>query len=512
MKPFRSNKILGLAIGERSLLAAEVLASERPRVRRVARFDYPEGLSLAQPQALGAALDRFLREHTFTARAVVAGLPARWLLVKSKEVPPADEATTSRMLRLQAETEFSSELKDLVYDYIPADGPAGGAARPVLLLATQRQYIAAVQALCQGARLRLESIMPQATALSRANEPALDRAWILHLHADSAELAAQSGGAPLAIRHLRSSATGPQFAGELRRAIASVTTPQRPGELLVWNDEPIDSSSLTSQLGLPLRIGKLSELGVDLHLNGTAPADPQTPMGQYAPAVALALAGLNDRPTINFLRSRLAAPKVHRVPRWAIIAAAALLVLVVGVVYAWRELQQQEAQLTALQTRLDGMKGEIKTAESFVSMVNFAQQWHGGEARYLLCLRDLTLAIPNDGRTYATNLVVRDPATTAAPPRSAGAAKTPEVRTLAGQLYGKAHDQQAVQVLIDRLKHAKGFGDVKLGGTQNAARNGEVAFSITFSYQPQATPAPPAKAPAPAVAHKPSTNPTGRQP
>jgi hypothetical protein len=45
-------------------------------------------------------------------------------------------------------------------------------------------------------------------------------------------------------------------------------------------------------------------------------------------------------------------------------------------------------------------------------------------------------------------------------------------------------DQQAVQTLIDRLKRSAGFSDVKLGGTQNAGRNGEVAFSVTFTYLP----------------------------
>jgi Tfp pilus assembly protein PilN len=198
----------------------------------------------------------------------------------------------------------------------------------------------------------------------------------------------------------------------------------------------------------------------------------------------LALTGLDDRPVINFLHSRLAPPKIHRMPRWTILAAAALLILIAGVFYALRELEQQQSGLEAMQSRLDGMSGEIKAADSFVAMVNFAQHWHGGQSRYLLCLRDLTLAVPEDGQTYATNLILRDPAASPSAARPAGPnAKPIDTTLLSGQFFGKTMDQQAVQTLIDRLKHSAGFTDVKLGGTQNAARNGEVAFSITFTYR-----------------------------
>jgi hypothetical protein len=483
LKLFRPNKMLGLAIGERSLLAAQLVAADRPRVQRLGEFVYPEGITLTQADKLGAELGRFLREHGITARQAVVGLPAKWLLVKSKDVPSADDDTTSRMLRLQAETEFSSELNDLVCDYIPSVASIDKEQRAVLLLATQQQYLAQVKALCKSAGLRVGAVMPQATAL--AAQGSLQDPWILHLHAEGAELSVQNAGAPAALRHLRTSVAQPQFAGELRRALASIGSGRRPEQLLIWNDAPFDSESLTRQIGLPMRIGQLSDLGVDLHLNGTAPADGQIPGGQYAPAVALALAGLDERPAINFLRSRLAPPKTRRVPRWSVLAAAALLILVVGIVYAWRDLQQQESGLQTLQSRLDSMSGEIKAADSFVSMVNFASHWHGGQSRYLLCLRGLTLAVPEDGQTYATNLILRDPAASPSAVRPTGPnAPSDDTTVLDGQLFGKTMDQQAVQTLIDRLKHSAGFSDVKLGGTQNAARNGEVAFSVTFAYSP----------------------------
>ena len=87
-----------------------------------AELVYPEGLVLTRPEELGKALAAFLRDNQFTATDAVVGIPARWLVVKPKDVPPADAATLVPMLRLQAEADFSSELKDLVYDFVGGDG------------------------------------------------------------------------------------------------------------------------------------------------------------------------------------------------------------------------------------------------------------------------------------------------------------------------------------------------------------------------------------------------------
>ena len=107
MKPSRLNKVIGVALGEQSAQVAEVAAGNgtaQPEVRQVAEFAYPAGLTPAQqPAEVGAALAAFLKDNKFTARAAVVGLPAKWLVAKSKDVPPADAATLTDLLRLSAE-------------------------------------------------------------------------------------------------------------------------------------------------------------------------------------------------------------------------------------------------------------------------------------------------------------------------------------------------------------------------------------------------------------------------
>ena len=62
MKSVRRNKVLGLAIGDRSIVAAEVRSSGgQPEVAHVAEYTYPEGASLQQPEAVGKGLGEFLK-------------------------------------------------------------------------------------------------------------------------------------------------------------------------------------------------------------------------------------------------------------------------------------------------------------------------------------------------------------------------------------------------------------------------------------------------------------------
>src|SRR5258706_5493363 len=156
--------MLGLAIGERSIIAAEVSGGgARPDAKRLAEFTYPSGASLADPAALGTALGEFLKENDFSAKAVVIGLPAKWLLVKTKEVPPADSHVAADLLRLAAEGEFSSELKELVFDYAGEASTAG--ARNVLLVATPQKYLDLANQLCDAAGLTPIAVTSSSAAL-----------------------------------------------------------------------------------------------------------------------------------------------------------------------------------------------------------------------------------------------------------------------------------------------------------------------------------------------------------
>jgi len=87
------NKILGLAGGHRSIVIAEVATrGDHHVVNQCAEFVFPEGLTMSSPGQMGTNLHSFLRTHQFYSKDVVFGLPAKRLVTRRKEVPPASMA------------------------------------------------------------------------------------------------------------------------------------------------------------------------------------------------------------------------------------------------------------------------------------------------------------------------------------------------------------------------------------------------------------------------------------
>jgi Tfp pilus assembly protein PilN len=489
LKPTRRKKVLGIALGERSLMAAEVVtAGEQPQVTAVGELVYPEGIAVTSTEELAKLLAGLLRERGFTARQAMIGLPAKWLVVRPKEVPPADVQTVTEMLRLSAESEFPSDIKDLVYDFAGTVGDAQ--AKSVLMMATPRKYIDAAVALCDAARLQAVAVTSSAVALGEATARTMAKdPLVLAVSPAGAEMTVQSGSAASSIRHLRAPDPQPPFVSELRRAMLTVSNGHAGRELILWDGAGIDAGHLGENLGMPVRSGDLPALGVQ------APATSANGSGRkYAAAVALGLAGvgLGDE-SVDFLHPRLAPPKEQRVPRWVITAGLAVLVLVSLGVWGYVDLQTKQTNLSKLQDQYHAEESRLKTAEAFVTKVSFAQAWHGGNPRYLACLQDLTNAVPEDMQTYMTSVVIHE----AAKPQQASGTNTAkpkvpaanEVRPLTVQIFGKTENQERINLLLGRLQHAPAFTDVRLGNSSANARERNWSFTITMNYvPPKATP------------------------
>lgn len=481
MKAFALKKVLGIAIGENSLLAAELIFGPRPLVQRLGEFVYPTPLPPERLGELGDALRQFLRNGGFAAKSAVVGIPARWLLLRQKDVPPADAATLVPMLRLAAEAEFTTELGELAYDF--AGDAQAADTRNVVLMATQRQRIDAIVALCRGAGLKAVAVTPSAVTLGAATGKALGRdTLVLAVGPTGSEITAQRGAVSGAVRHLGPATSQPPYS-ELRRAVSSMSTGITNRELFLWDGAGVDSAALGQALGRDVRNGDLPVLGVTSSLESVNGAGRR-----FAAAVALALSvAAGGRPAIDFLHSRLAPPRQRRVPRWTIIAVAASVLLIAAGVFAYVRVQREEADVGQLNAYLAGIKDRRDSADAFVDKVSFARAWHGGDPRYLNCIRDLTSAMPDDGETYATNLILREMPRPILPGGSTGPNGKPApvaVRELTGILYGKTSDQRHVEALQDRIGRTSTFVDVKLGGSDDAGRGREVSFSINFIYVP----------------------------
>jgi hypothetical protein len=334
-------------------------------------------------------------------------------------------------------------------------------------------------------------VTPTAIALGAATGQTMGAdSMVLAVSPAGAELTAHSGGATSAIRHLRAPVADLPFVGELRRAVSAMPTNGSAREMVMWDstdsDPRPDADALGKSLGFAIRSGDLSALGVDAAAAGRNGQGPK-----YAAAVALALAGIGViDPSVDFLDSRLAPPEPRRIPRWAIYTGIAAVLLIGLGVFAYNNLQQDQAVLDTQNAKLAGLKDQIADATAFVNNVSFAQGWYDNNPRYLACIRDVTFAMPNDGVTYATSLVLREN-----PHQQSNAAVkvVADPNLLLGTLAGKTANQQGVLVIQDHLKHMPGFTEVEVPGTSGGVGNGpgktaDVAWSITFKYNaPKAT-------------------------
>ena len=484
--PLGGNKILGLAVGERSILACELArAGASFQATRLAEFDYPAATSPDEPPALGKALGEFLRHNKFSARRAVVGLPLKWAVVKPKEVPPADASTVAGLLLLQAEREFALEPQDLVFEYAGESDPA--AARTVLLLAVQRRRVDSVVAMAEAAGLGVGAVTLSAVALAHETGRQLAHGGaVLHVTPGSAELTIHHSGQPRVLRHLRAPAAGapptatalaegpPPEGGRLNESAAAYTPELRqvlsmmpqngtaaPTELVVWDGVGLGEAKgrWGDVLGVSVRDQSIESLGV------TVPGDGASGNGRYASAVAVALEGLRSGgPSTDLLHSRLVPRKEPRVGRWTVWAAVLAITFVGAAAFAIYDLTSQRGEVAALSATLDKLKPDVANARTSIERITHAQRWTGTEPRALALMRDLTNAFPEGGRVWATNLNVQ----------ADGRAT----------LTGRAAGSEGPLALFKRMRESGKFTDVQYGGDQPADRRSgtEITFTINFRY------------------------------
>jgi hypothetical protein len=460
MKP--SGKAVGLAIGQKSILIAEVQAkgAGQRAVQQTTEFVYPEGISLATPAELGKALGQFLRAQKIGTRDAIIGLPAKRLVTRKKDVPPAQAAMAASTLRLQAEGEFSSEHGGLVMDFAGLTSTTEPTS--VLLVATARDCIDQCTALAAAAGLRLRAITATAAALARVTGGLVNgEGVIVSVAPGNSELVVQHGDAPSQLRHLNvSEVESPEalaiLAGEIRRTVAALPRNGSPLTLAVWDrqgDGGRMSGRLQERLNLPVTSPDFAS-----GIAGGANLKP------FAPAIAVALAGTDASPLpLDFLHSRLAPPRERSNKRalgWAIAVAAAF--VIAGIVAAM-DLNQKESELADLQKRVNAMSDDVKTAQTAADRLRIARAWNSRNPRFVACLRDLTALFPDEGSVYATSLTLENDGS--------------------GRLTGKASTQQLALALKDKVMAAKGFTKPQLEMRDSDRSDRETTFVITFVYR-----------------------------
>lgn len=491
MRQIRANKLLGIAITEQAFLVAEVVSSGESReLRRFAEFRYPDGKLPADMTTLGRPFGQFLKQNGFQARAAVVGVPASWVMVRPKMVPPSDPTTAASVLRLQAESEFSSEFKDMVYDY--AGQTDRDRPRQVLLMAMSGDRITQINEMAHIARVAVEAITPSVVALASASKTLTSpEGLVIYVAARSAEMVFQNsrglqrvrsvslvgGGTPIAAATAEqggqegnppaelqpAAAARPvahELASELRRTLVSLPqngTPAGARKIILWDGTDMDTASRTlisERIGLAVAPRSVTELGVSMTTSA-----PQA--SRFVPAVALAM---EPEVTVDFLHPRLAAPAKGMAKKWMVYGIVLGALLLVGAGYSVYDLTSKERERSTLEANYKLIEPKAKVADAAEKKLAFVKTFGESMPRFLNCLYAITTCFPDDtSAAWTTNLEIR--------------------RDMSGTLSGKATSMNTATWIVDRMKNSKQFKDVK-GDYRENARSREVSFTVNFVFSP----------------------------
>lgn len=227
---------------------------DTPVVQRWASAEAPadeDGRARAAVQALERA---GIRE-----RRVVVCLPARAVVVRRVELPPADADQLPQLVQFEAQRHLSLPIDQLATGYCELTASNGGTAgSEVLLAVTRRAELARMERSLQAAGIRVEgyAVAPLATAdawLEAAAPGAGLGSWLL-VAPEEDGLVAQAicGDLPLFTRFLPRN--GGSWKGDLRRSLAAHTiqSPDTAVQELVLAGG-VDPEGLAALLGLPVR-------------------------------------------------------------------------------------------------------------------------------------------------------------------------------------------------------------------------------------------------------------------
>jgi len=471
-------KMLGLAVTSRSIAAVEVVATDRGgQTRHAAEFVFPDGTGLQEPAALGKALRQFLHAKGFSASRCVIGMEANWLTARAKTLPQGAGGSMREILSLMVEREFASDRKDLVFDY--ALGAEASEGRSALLVAAPQHVLNSLSLMAQAAGLTVAGITASTMALAAATDgSATSDQLVLHLFGGGAELAMHSEGALRMMRRLAVPVpVGPRaedspadgwledLTSQLRRVVSLLPAGGAGAaarELLIWDEAGLDEAArtaLSERLALPVKVCERPG-GLDL-----AGAQRHPPGAQFSAAAAMALGALSGRaPEVDLLHSRLSPQRkvgIGRKAAWGAAVAATLIIAGTVLALDWHNDRVEAASLAA---KLKAMEGDLAEAEDVIHKVSFARPWYRQRPSYLDCMRELTLAFPEEGLIWTTSLAVQE-----------------DMQVV---FSGKAVSQSAVLDVLDRLK-----GNPKLSAVQplyirQAGRSGrEVAFAMSFAFE-----------------------------
>jgi Tfp pilus assembly PilM family ATPase len=386
------------------------------RVQRASAWAETEMPAAATSEALGKRLRERLKEARISAAPVVVCLGRDRVILKDIRYPAVPESEEPAIVRFQVVKELTDAAEDSVIDYVPSTENGANGERRAMALVAKREQVAAYQAICKAAGLRLAGIAPRAfglaacvqrlagaSVLTPAVEPPDAAVAVLAVADHWAEFCVSRSGRVIFARSL---ALGDGLAGEIRRNLAiydgqASAHPVKALYVAGLGEHASLREALTDTLDIPVH-------ALDPFGGVERPELPAQKRGAFIGAVGLLhLLGDKKGLPVNF-----AQPKQPRPPkdpnRKKIVyaAAAAALVLIVFTAFCYAKLSQITQQADGLRQESANLDKDLAGLEETDKRRTVLGEWADSTIVWPDEIYDLTDRIADPTALRITELIV----------------------------------------------------------------------------------------------------------
>jgi Tfp pilus assembly PilM family ATPase len=449
------------------------------RVLKAVVWAETDSPSVAGADSLAKKLRDRMKEAKIAPAPVLICLGRDRVILKDVRYPAVPASEEPAVVRFQTIKELTEAPEDAVIDYLPLDDNGNGSAgdRHALAVVARREQIAAFQAICRAAGLKLLGITPRAfgmaacafrlagaSVLTPAVEPPDAPVGVLAVADHWAEFCVSRGGNLVFTRSL---AIGEGLAGEVRRNLALFNGQSSRGPV-----QALYVAGMGEQASLRERLQ--ATLDIPVHtldpFGGAERSElPSQKRGAFIGAVGLLHAqGSRSGLPINF-----AQPKQPRPPRdpnrkkVIYAAAAAALFLIVGVAFCYSKLAAASAEVTAKQHENEELDRKVAELEEQDKRFKAIRDWSDAGLDVLDEIYDLADRIA-DPRAIRVNEISVDPIQRTAKEKAA----------VKFTVKGVAKTKTAVDDLADGFTRDQHY-DV---GAKNTSANGSPDTKADFAF------------------------------
>jgi hypothetical protein len=463
----RLTSLLGLSL-DGSRLEGMVLRRTNGSIRVQQNFSAVLSLDplTAAPELVGREIRNHLEAAGVRERYCIVGLPLKWVLTASTELPPLPEADAASLLQLEAERGFHADVTTL--QLADSRCSLSGDKKHVTFAAVSKTQVEPLIAVLTAAKLKPVSFSLGLTALQSPADEKSNGVLALAIGETSVGLQVTCSGGVAALRGFEGAVENQGSRRALQAGVvareARITLGQLPAELRdqVRRIRIFGPQDLARQLademelsfepkGLSVEVVagyRPNEFGVE------APSD--APVSAAFCLAARFLAG--QPPTFEFLppKPTVIEQFVARYSSGKFRTAGAAAVAVVAIIGGLFLFQQIE--LIRLNSQWNGMSAKVADLTALQDKIQRYQPWYDSSYRALTILRQLTMAFPESGVVTA---------------------KAIEIHT--GNLVtctGTATDSAALLHTLAQLRATQGISSVTVEQIR-----GKAPMQFTFDFQ-----------------------------